>query len=317
MSYLFLVLGLVTLILGGDLLVRGAVSVALKVRISPLVVGMTVVSLGTSAPELLVSLSAVLNGHPDVAVGAVVGSNIANLGLVLGLTILIFPILINKDSIKIDWPMMFLATVLFYFFSQDNQLQRWEGLVFVSLLILFISWLIYRSRSSSGHYEEQNSDEVKDAPLSRPVWKDLSLIVIGAFGLYQGAEWLIQSVVDLAKEFDVSEKVISVTIVAFGTSVPELVTSIVAAFKKETDISVGNLIGSNIFNILAILGITSIVHPFEVSEDILAFDLYFMIAVTVILLPLMLIGKKLSYISGIILLSSYVFYIYFSTVSEF
>jgi len=315
-AYLLLVLGLIFLVAGGDFLVKGAVSIALKAKISPLVVGMTVVSIGTSAPELLVSLRSVLEGHPDVAVGAVVGSNIANLALVLGFTLLIFPISVNKDSIKIDWPVMFLASISFYFFAQDEVILWWEGLIFLTLLILFILGITYRSRKKNLLSISQQTEDIPVNSSKHPLWKALFFIFIGALGLYQGADWLIRAVVQIAEKFEISEKVISVSIVAFGTSVPELATSLVAAFKKETDISVGNLIGSNLFNIFAILGITAIVHPIEISPFINAFDIYVMLGVALILLPMMLIRQKMNFVSGIILLSIYGLYIYFSFLYE-
>ncbi len=316
MTYLFLILGLITLILGGDLLVRGATTIALRAKISPLVIGMTVVSFGTSAPELLVSLKSVLNDHPDVAIGAVVGSNISNIGLVLGITILLFPLIVNRDSLIIDWPMMLISAILYYFFANNGIISQLEGVIFVILLVIFISWIIYRSRKKGKKLAlEKEIEEVAEVKKNF-IFKDISFIVLGILGLYFGAEWLINSVVSIAKDFEISEKLVSITVVAFGTSVPELTTSVVAAFKKETDISIGNLIGSNIFNILAILGITGIIHPIAISDSINEFDNYFLLGITVILFPLMYFGKKMTYRSALILLSIYVIYIYFSIIAE-
>lgn len=316
MTYLFLILGLITLILGGDLLVRGATTIALRAKISPLVIGMTVVSFGTSAPELLVSLKSVLNGHPDVATGGIIGSNISNIGLVLGITLLIFPIKVNRDSLIIDWPMMLLSTLLFFFLAKDGSINRIEGIAFVLILISFLFWLIYRSRKKGKKLaSEMELEEIAPSKKSL-VFKDISFIILGILGLYFGAEWLINSVVDISKNFGISEKLVSITVVAFGTSVPELTTSVVAAFKKQTDISIGNLIGSNIFNILAILGITGIIHPIAISDSINQFDNYFLLGITLILFPLMFFGKKITYRSGLVLISIYVFYIYFSIIAE-
>lgn len=314
MLYVQLLVGLIVLVLGGDFLVKGAVRVALRFNISPLVVGMTVVSLGTSAPELLVSLSSVLSNHPDIGVGAVIGSNISNLGLVLGLTVLIFPMFVHRDSLRIDWPMMMFSSILFYYFALDGQLIFWEGGTMFLLLVIFLSWIVYRSRKSGKSLAAEN--EVVEEQESSNVFKDIGFFVFGIIGLYFGSEWLIDAVAEIASSNGVSEKLISVTIVAFGTSVPELVTSLVAAFKKETDISIGNLIGSNVFNLMAILGITAIVHPLQVSDSMNGFDIFFMLGVSFILFPLMIIKNRLGRISGVILLLSYVFYIYFSIISE-
>jgi cation:H+ antiporter len=309
MEYLWLTLGLIALVLGGEFLVRGAVSIALKAKISPLVVGMTVVSFGTSAPELLVSLSAVLDGYPDVSVGAIVGSNISNIGLVLGITVLIFPIVVNRDSLRIDWPIMMLATFLFYFFAMNGELSWWEGVIFISILVLFTFWLVRRSRKEGVHLAAES--EVEELNAGNPIYKDVLFLLLGMVALYFGAEWLIESVVSIASSQGVSEKLISVTIVAFGTSLPELVTSAMAAFRKETDISIGNLIGSNIFNILAILGVTAIVHPLRISDSINQFDVYFLLGISLLLLPIMLFGKKIGRWEGVFLILFYIFYVYY------
>ncbi len=314
MEYLWLTLGLLALVLGGEFLVKGAVSIALKAKISPLVVGMTVVSFGTSAPELLVSLSAVFDGYPDVSVGAVVGSNISNIGLVLGITVLIFPIAVNRDSLRIDWPLMILATFLFYFFAMNGELSWWEGTVFLAILSTFTFWLIRRSRRKGVQLAAES--EAEDLDSGNPVYKDILFLIIGMVALYFGAEWLIDSVVSIANSQGVSEKLISVTIVAFGTSLPELVTSAMAAFRKETDISIGNLVGSNIFNIFAILGVTSVLHPLKISDSINQFDVYFLLGISLLLLPIMLFGKKIGPWKGVFLIIFYAFYIYFSIVAE-
>ncbi len=314
MDYLFLVLGLLLLILGGEFLVRAAVSIALKAKISPLVVGMTIVSFGTSAPELLVSLKAALTAHPDVSIGAVVGSNISNLGLVLGITVLIFPIVVNRDSIKIDWPLMMIATILFYLFARNGEINGIEGGIFMAILLAFTSWLVIRSRKEGKVLAQE--EDVKELNKESSMIKNIPLLIGGMLGLYFGAELLIDSVVSIAHSYGVSEKLISVTIVAFGTSVPELVTSAVAAAKKETDISIGNLIGSNVFNLLAILGITAMVHPIQVSDSINQFDVYYLLGISLLLLPFMLFGKSIGRIKGLVLLASYFIYIYFSIVHE-
>ena len=314
MEYIQLFGGLLALVLGGEFLVRGAVSIALRIKLSPLVVGMTIVSFGTSAPELLVSLEAVLSGHPDVSVGAVVGSNISNLALVLGITVLIFPIMVNRDSIRFDWPLMFLATILFWLFAMNGVLDSWEGILMLFILISYSTWLIVKSRKEGKVIQQE--EEVAEISQGRTLIIDIFYLVLGFAGLYFGAEWLLHAVVILASEFGVSEKLISVSIVAFGTSLPELVTSAVAAYRKHTDISMGNLIGSNVFNILAILGITSLVAPIQISSEINQLDMYFLLAISILILPIMLFRRRIGLWKGLLLISFYGIYIYFSIVSE-
>ena len=307
--------GIIALLIGGEALVRGAVGIALRAKISTLVIGMTVVSFGTSAPELLVSLSSVLEGYADVGVGAVVGSNISNLGLVLGVTVLIFPISVAKNTIRIDWPLMMSASILFYLLALDGVISFNEGMLFVFILVLFSIWLVVQSRKEGK--DLYTSNDLEEFASHNPLYKDLMYIFIGMLGLYFGAEWLIDGVINIARVHYISEKFISVTAVAFGTSVPELVTSAVAAYRKETDISIGNLIGSNVFNILAILGITAMVKPIEISNSIMDFDIYFMLGISLLVFPLMYFGKQINRLKGVFLLLFYLVYIYFAFVAEF
>ncbi|MCG8577595.1 MAG: calcium/sodium antiporter [Flavobacteriales bacterium] len=309
MMYVLLILGLVTLVVGGEFLVRGAVGIAKKFHISTLVIGMTVISFGTSAPELMVSLDAAMDGYPDISIGNVVGSNIANIALVLGLTVLIFPIVVDRNSKIIDWPMMMLATLLFFGFAYDLVIEAWEGAVLFGILVVFTFLLIRNSRrkTKKALAEEEEDDEV--AKVKDKAWLSAVFLIAGLALLYFGAEWLVVGAVDIAKAFGMDNRVIAVTVVAFGTSVPELVTSAVAAFKKETDISVGNLIGSNIFNIMAVIGTTAMVHPITVEQVTIDSDMWWVIGIAVALLPLMLIGKKIGRFKGVLLFSSYVVYI--------
>ena len=310
MTYLILVLGLATLIIGGEFLVKGAVGIAKKFHISSLVIGMTVISFGTSAPELIVSIKAALSNNPEIAIGNVIGSNIANIALVLGITVLIFPIVVDRNSKVLDWPMMMFASILFYLFAYDNIIQFWEGAILFGILISFTSYLIINSRKKTKQ-AIANTTEVTDEEAVAPKHFGLSLLYVGLgfVGLFFGAEWLLQSAIQIATDFGMSKSVIGITIVAFGTSVPELVTSSVAAFKKETDISIGNLIGSNIFNIMAVIGITAMVKPINVEENIINSDMIWMLAIALLLLPLMLIGKKLNRFKGLMLFATYIIYI--------
>lgn len=311
---IFIIAGLAILIVGGEFLVKGAVSVAAKAKLSTLVIGMTVVSFGTSAPELFVSLKAAYLDSPEFAIGNIVGSNIANLALVLGLTVIIFPMPVKRNSILFDWPMMMISGLLFWLFSRNLLLERWEGFVLFFLLIAFIYFLISSSRRKIKNQKTLEPDALSDVSkksVKKTKWWVTSFqLVAGFLGLYLGARWLIDGAIGVGEELSISKHVMAITVLAFGTSVPELVTSVVAAYRKQMDISVGNLIGSNIFNIMAVLGITAIVQPIPVEKNVLQFDMWWMLAVFLVILPMMVISRKIGRISGVILLSSYILYIY-------
>ena len=308
MDYVFLLLGLVVLIFGGEFLVKGAVGFSTAMNISPLIVGMTIVSFGTSAPELLVSLTSALDGNPGIAVGNVVGSNIANIALVLGITVLIFPIIADKHTKRIDLPVMIFSTLLFVYFIQDGWIVMYEGIIMLVVIVAFTIFLINKGRKQP--VIEEVCEIVDKAPKN---WKSILFLFLGFIGLYFGADWFIQGAVGIAEEFlfDNPNKdvIIGVTIVAFGTSAPELVASTVAAYRKQTDISIGNLIGSNIFNILVVLGVTSIVTPLKVSNEAREFDLFWMVGIALLLVALIALGSKIGRLKGAILLSTYVAYI--------
>lgn len=307
MNILFVVAGLVFLILGGNWLLKAAVGFSLRLNIPKIVIGMTVVSFATSAPELIVSINAALDNHADIAMGNVIGSNIANLGLVLGITIILSTISVEKSFYKTDWPVMMIASVLLYLFIIfDGTLQFYEGCILFLLLIIFLIYLLKFQKPAV-------VDELPDEEAGHlPIWKDLFYLTIGGVGLWGGSELLITGAVGLAKAFYVSERVIGITIVSLGTSVPELAASIVAVLKKEKAISLGNLIGSNIFNILAVLGITSMITPITITDKgLLSNDIYWMLFISFIILPLNFVPvkMKLTWKEGIILLSCYIVFI--------
>lgn len=301
------VIGLAALVVGGDFLVKGAVGIAVKARLSKLVIGMTVVSFGTSAPELIVSLQAAFDNVPEIAIGNVIGSNIANLALVLGITVLIFPMPVGLNTKKYDWPMMMIASILFYLFALNFKIERWEGILMFLILIAFITFLIVNSRKNNVRMDEEVSEDIPTGKVN--IWKYLGFLLIGLIALYFGSQWLVGGASDLALGLGVSKHVIGITIVAFGTSVPELVTSVVAAYRKETDISVGNLVGSNVFNILAVIGLTAAIKPIPIESHVVSWDLLWMLAIAFILLPMMFIGTRIGRISGVILLGAYITYI--------
>lgn len=305
-----LIIGLFVLIVGGDFLVRGASSIALRAHISPLVVGLTIVAFGTSAPELLISINAALTGSPDLAMGNVIGSNICNLALVLGITVLIGPVKVQADSIKIDWPVTMISALLLFWWAHDGNLTIHEGIFFVAFLIGYTVFIIRKSRKENRKVIAIEEElEVPDGP-SSSLFRDLFYLFLGGVGLYFGSEWFVGGARELAEFLGVSQRVIGITVLALGTSLPELVTAIVASFKRETDLALGNLMGSNIFNILSILGITSLIKPIAVNETILNVDMFWMLGLTLLILPMMLIQRKLGRAEGIILLAIYVYYTY-------
>lgn len=310
MALLWLVAGLVLLYFGGEYLVKGASALALKFQVPPTLVGMTVVAIGTSSPELMVSLQAALGDKPDISIGNVIGSNIANVGLILGLTILIFPFNIRKDSLRFDWVAMMAASILFYVLALNLTIGRIEGMVFLSALTLFIIFSFMRARYRRNKNKEPVLPMSKDA--ERRLWILMIFIVMGSVALVFGARWFLAGATDIARSLGVSDRTIAVTLVAFGTSVPELAASIIAAFKREEDISLGNIVGSNLFNLLAIIGITAVVKPVTVSPDIIGSDIFWMLGTSFIILPLGLMGMRFNRVDGFILLGAYVAFIYFA-----
>ena len=301
MNFLLIIGGLVLLIFGGNWLLKSAVSLSLKLKISKVVVGMTVVSFATSAPELIVSINAALNNSSDLALGNVIGSNIANLGLVLGVTLLLGSMNVSKNFYRVDWPVMMIASILlFLFLTNDKVIVQYEGILLFTFLVVFIIYLLKTQKNN-------NIDKLEyDIPLSGI--KTTFYLVMGGLGLWGGSELLIKGATAMALDFGVTERVIGVTIVSVGTSVPELAASIIAVIKKEKAISLGNLIGSNIFNILAVIGITSIITPISLSDDrLLTSDVFWMLGISLITLPMVLLPTKyrLNWKNGLVLLISY------------
>lgn len=305
MDYIAIGLGLFLLIKGGDWLLEAAVAMSLKLNIPKIIIGMTVVSFATSAPELIVSIKAALLGHPDLALGNVLGSNVANLAFVLGIVILIAPIGVAKNFYKLDWPMMFLSSLIFYFFVvQDGILSSIEGLILVILLFVFLVFLLFFQGKTI------NEDAVEASISSKKMI--VALLVVGGFFLWLGSEVLIKGAVSLAQDLGISERIISISIVSVGTSIPELTASVIAIINKEKALSLGNLIGSNVFNVLAVMGITSLIQPIVVEDqNLLEFDFLWMLGISLSILPLVFLFKryKLGRIEGVILLVGYVFFI--------
>ena len=288
MEFLAIILGLFFLIKGGEFLFNGSLSASIKLQIPRFIVGLTIVSFATSAPELVVSVQSAIKGFPDLALGNIVGSNVANLALVLGIVAIITPIKIEKVFYKYDWPIMIVVTLLFYFLIKTNDnLSRIEGVIFIIFLMAYLIFLVFYQKSRI------TQDEFFDDDKTTSYVKIFYLIVIGGFLLWLGSEVLIKGAVSLASKLGVSERIVSVSIIAFGTSIPELSTSIIAIINKEHNISVGNLIGSNIFDMIGVIGITSILSPIYISDKgLINSDLVWMVSLAFLILPLVFFPNK-------------------------
>lgn len=305
MSLIFILIGFLLLVVGGEFLVRASVALSFRLNISRMVIGLTVVSFATSAPELLVSLQAALGGFSDISLGNIIGSNIANLGLVLGITAIISPLIVDRDFYTFNWQvLMVFSLALYYFLWNDEALSRIEGLALILGIALYLFILIRRARFKKDIVAEEIDETLKGTSF----FKMMIWLLIGAVALWGGSELLVMGAVDLAVAMGVSERVISVTMIAVGTSVPELAASVIAALKSEKALSLGNLIGSNIFNIASVLGITALIHPIAVkSEELLTNDIFWMLGFAFILIPLTFLPRRfqMSRYKGAILFISY------------
>ena len=307
MDIVLMLFGFGLLVIGGEFLVRASVALSFKLNISKMVIGLTVVSFATSLPELLVSLNAALNGSPSIAINNVIGSNIANIGLVLGITALIGTIYVDKTFYKINWPALIVFSLAFYYFlNNDQQLDAIEGAVLFLSLLLFIA---YSLKYSQGIEE----DDSMDALTLTSNFKIIIWLIIGGVSLYFGAKWLVDGAIVIAQKIGVSEAVISVSVIAVGTSIPELAASVIAVLRKEKAISLGNLIGSNIFNIGSVLGLTAMIKPIVVEDaEILSRDIIWMLVFAGLLFPLALIFKRheIKKIEGFLLVFLYGVFIF-------
>lgn len=310
MTYLMVAGGLVLLLIGGDVLVRGAVTLAQRLAVPPLVIGLTVVAFGTSSPELVVSLDAVLSGAPEIAIGNIVGSNIANILLVLGLPAIIFPITCDVNAIRRDGAIMFAVSVGFIALCWSGQLLAWHGAIMTSLLCGYLTWSYFSSRDENVATAEAIVDEIEGIS-ARPhsAWLSLTFIVTGIAALVLGADLLINGGVAIAMAAGVSEATIGLSLIALGTSLPELATSLVAAIRRHGDVAIGNVIGSNLFNILGIMGITSMVRVVPIPEQIIHYDLWIMLSAAILVTPFVLRGRPISRRYGAFLTFAYLIYV--------
>lgn len=313
-----IIAGFVVLVLGADWLVKGASRLALAAGITPLVVGLTVVAFGTSAPELAVSVTSALGGQADLAVGNVVGSNIANILLILGVSALVAPLVVNQQLVRLDVPIMFGASLMFYVLAVDGNLNLWDGLLLSGGIIGYVVFLIRESRRERdplvlAEYDELSEDDLKPQPL----WNNLFWLAIGIAGLVGGSHLLVEGAVSVAKALGVSELIIGLTVLAIGTSLPELATSVVAASRGERDIAVGNVVGSNIFNLMSVLGFTSLASlgNVPVSAAALRVDIPVMLAVALLCLPMFRSGYEISRNKGLVFVGAYVLYLLYLVAS--
>ena len=318
-SVLLVVIGLAVLVAGGELLVRGAVRLAALARVSPLVIGLTVVAFGTSAPELAVSIRASWSGQSDVALGNIVGSNIANVLLILGLSSCVAPLVVSSQLVRFDVPLMILASAAMWALGWDGVLTRGDGALLFGALLVYIVWSIRASRREKAEVHEQFAKEYATGPRARGT--DLLVqslfLLVGLGMLTAGSSWLVDGAVRLATWFGISQLVIGLTIVSIGTSLPELVTSIIAAVRGQRDIAVGNIVGSNLFNILCVAGLTSTIVPggIAVSPEALRFDLPIMVAVAVACFPVFFTGHCIDRWEGALFFGYYLIYLTYQVVA--
>jgi cation:H+ antiporter len=303
--------GFVVLLFGAEYLVRGAVSLARRLSVSPMIIGMTIVSYGTTAPELVVSLQAAVAGRPGIGVGNVIGSNIANILLILGASAAIFPIVVNPRALRRDAAMVGGSAILFTLFALSGMIERWQGALMVAVLIGFSFFAFHTERrrgraNDPGDLPEQVAEEFREAP--KTVWLSSLSVVGGVASVTIGAKLLVTAAIDTARALGVGEEVIGLTIVAVGTSLPEFATAVVAALRKHPEVAVGNIVGANIYNLLAIMGLVAVIAPIPVPPQILVFDLWFMLVVTAALLSFLLLRGGLSRTAGAICLTVFIAY---------
>ncbi len=306
MTYVLIAAGFALLLIGGEAVVRGSVSLAHRLGVSPLIVGLTIVGFGTSLPEMVVSVNAALVDAPGLAIGNVIGSNIANILLILGIAAMIMPVAVHPRAVTRDMACMSGATVIFVGVGMTGWLLWWQGALMLAVLTAYIGFTIWhdsKTNDAVAELHKEEAEEISEVPLRT---LNVALIVVaGLFAVVVGAEWLVTGATTLARDFGVPEEVIGLTLVALGTSLPELATSIVAACRGHSDVCVGNIIGSNMFNLFGIAGLTSLFAPLPFSEKIISFDLWAMLGATAIMIPFMITGLRVGRFEGLILLLAY------------
>ena len=310
MTYFLIIAGFALLLFGGESVVRGSVALAQRLGISPLIVGLTIVGFGTSLPEMVVSVNAALVGSPGLAVGNVVGSNIANILLILGVAAIIAPIAVSPGAVKRDLLGMSAVTLVYVGLGMSGQIVFWQGALMLIALMSYIGFTVWHDNKSNDEVAELHREEAPDmGTIPLRTVSIAGIIIVGLFAVVVGAEWLVTGATTLAMEFGVPEEVIGLTVVAIGTSLPELATSIVAAYRGHSDVCVGNVLGSNLFNLFGITGVTAMFTPLPFSNKIVSFDLWILLAVTALIIPFMLSGRRINRLEGSILLALYVGFI--------
>ncbi|MAI49687.1 MAG: sodium:calcium antiporter [Rhodospirillaceae bacterium] len=307
MTYFWIIAGFSLLLFGGESVVRGSVALAQRLGVSPLIVGLTIVGFGTSLPEMVVSVNAVLIGSPGLAVGNVVGSNIANILLILGLAAVIAPIAVHPRGVKRDLLGMSAVTLVYVGLGMSGKIVFWQSALMLIALMSYIGFTVWHDNKSNNEVAELQREEAAEmGAIPMRTISIASIIVVGLFAVVIGAEWLVSGATTLARDFGVPEEVIGLTVVAIGTSLPELATSIVAACRGHSDVCVGNVLGSNLFNLFGITGVTGLFAPLPFSDKIVSFDLWVLLAVTALIVPFMLTGMRIRRLEGSILLMLYV-----------
>jgi cation:H+ antiporter len=310
MTYFLIIAGFALLLFGGESVVRGSVALAQRLGISPLIVGLTIVGFGTSLPEMVVSVNAALVGSPGLAVGNVVGSNIANILLILGVAAIIAPIAVSPGAVKRDLLGMSAVTLVYVGLGMSGQIVFWQGALMLIALMSYIGFTVWHDNKSNDEVAELHREEAPEmGTIPLRTVSIAGIIIVGLFAVVVGAEWLVTGATTLAMEFGVPEEVIGLTVVAIGTSLPELATSIVAAYRGHSDVCVGNVLGSNLFNLFGITGVTAMFTPLPFSDKIVSFDLWILLAVTALIIPFMLSGRRINRLEGSILLALYVGFI--------
>lgn len=302
MDYIYILGGLTGLFFGGEALVRGSVGIAQRMAIPPLLIGLTVIGFGTSTPELLVSVESALRGVPDIAIGNIVGSNIANILLIIGLSALVWPIRVTGATLRRDTAVMMVAALILVPIFALGEIGRLTGILLVAGLAIYLIWA-YRQPAEA-------SIEEPDVPTPNSVLISVLWVIAGLIALMFGARFLVDGAVSIAREFGISEAFIGLTIVAVGTSLPELATSLIAAFRRQSEIAIGNVVGSNIFNVLGILGVTAVIAPVPVASRFLTFDLPIMISASILLTILLLMRPIIGRGVAALLLAGYITYVW-------
>lgn len=311
MTWLLLGAGLVLLVIGADLLVKGAARLAANFGVPALVIGLTVVAFGTSAPELAVSVKAAFSGQAELAIANAVGSNIFNVLFILGVAAVVSPLIISKQLIRQDVPIMVVVSIVAMVMTLNGNINKWEAGILALGLLAYTAFLFFQGKKKGADVSDEEVEEMLKVPV--PAWKNILMVVGGLALLVWGARWLVQSAVEIATAWGVNEAVIGLTIVAAGTSLPEVVTSVVATIKGQRDIAVGNVVGSNIFNILCVLGLSGLVSPTPLlaGEQLATIDIPVMVGVAVLCVPLFFIGAILHRIEGLLFLVLYVAYVWY------